>query len=144
MARLKRGETRTKREQPDELLTLFEDTANITVACKKLRIPRRTHYNWMKEEGYAKRFDASAKLALGVLEDEANRRATIGVKKNVYYKGLKIDTITEYSDTLLIVLLKALAPEKYKDRVSAEHSGPGGKPIETNNTTVIKTTLKLS
>ena len=34
------------------------------------------------------------------------------------------------SDTLLIFMLKARRPEKFKDRQSHEHSGPGGGPIE--------------
>jgi hypothetical protein len=53
-----------------------------------------------------------------------------GVKKNVYYKGEKIDELREYSDTLLTLLLKARDPEKYKDRVQQEHSGKNGSPID--------------
>jgi hypothetical protein len=34
----------------------------------------------------------------------------------------------EYSDTLLIFLLKGIRPEKYRERF--EHSGPEGGPIE--------------
>jgi hypothetical protein len=37
----------------------------------------------------------------------------------IFHRGQHIDTVvkTEYSDTLLIFLLKARAPEKYRDNV---------------------------
>ena len=144
MAHIKRADTRTKKQQQDEVLALYEESANITLACKKASIPRRTFYNWCKEEVFNKRYAESSVLAVGLLEDEAKRRAVNGVIKPVYYKGAVCGKIKEYSDVLLIVLLKAHAPEKYKERVQAEHSGPNGKPIETNTTVIVKTTLKLS
>jgi hypothetical protein len=36
----------------------------------------------------------------------------------------------EYSDNLLMFLLKAAKPDKYKDRFSSELSGPDGKPVQ--------------
>lgn len=35
------------------------------------------------------------------------------------------------SDTLMIFLLKARRPDKYKERRASELSGPGGGPIKT-------------
>ena len=34
------------------------------------------------------------------------------------------------SDTLMIFMLKARRPEKYKERRASELSGPGGRPIQ--------------
>lgn len=52
------------------------------------------------------------------LEAEVDRRA-LGYQKELTYQGTKTgDTVTEYSDTLLMFRLKALRPEKYRD-------GPG-------------------
>lgn len=42
-----------------------------------------------------------------------------------------VATVKEYSDTLAIFLLKAHAPDKYRERTSAEISGPGGGPVQT-------------
>ena len=36
----------------------------------------------------------------------------------------------EYSDTLLLALLKAKKPAEYRDRLSAELTGKGGGPID--------------
>ena len=35
----------------------------------------------------------------------------------------------EYSDTLLIFLMKGERPDKYKERTSTELTGAGGKPL---------------
>ncbi|SFW16265.1 hypothetical protein [Chitinophaga sancti] len=139
MARLKKGEIRPKEKMQQDALAAYEACGNITEACKKSKIARRTFYNWLDESKpdnkyFIDGFKAVSKMAIGVLEDEANRRAVKGVKKGIYYKGKRVAWVQEYSDTLLIVLLKAHAPEKYKDRTSNEHSGPNGGPIPTEVT----------
>lgn len=55
-----------------------------------------------------------------MLEEEADRRAVKGTDKPVYQQGIQVGSIREYSDTLLIFRLKALNPEKYRDRVSVD------------------------
>ncbi|HOS78432.1 MAG TPA: hypothetical protein PLL15_10325 [Syntrophales bacterium] len=57
------------------------------------------------------------------LEDEAERRAVEGVEEDVFSPhGKKVGKRRVYSDTLLVKLLKATAPEKYAD----SPSGAGG------------------
>jgi hypothetical protein len=57
-------------------------------------------------------------MACDILEAEAHRRAVEGVEKPVgWYKGRPGGYVREYSDVLLIFLLKGLRPEKYKDRL---------------------------
>ena len=58
-------------------------------------------------------------MCVSVLEDEAQRRA-MGYEEDVYYKGEKVGTVTKYSDKLMEVLLKANAPEKYRERVESK------------------------
>jgi hypothetical protein len=117
MAQLKKlRDLRTKKKQQQDVLNAFEQYANISRACKKAKVPRRTFYNWLEEEDFRKQYEKSEAIAVGVLEDEATRRAIEGTLKPVFHKGKKIGSIREYSDTLTIVLLKARAPHKYKDR----------------------------
>jgi hypothetical protein len=86
------------------------------------------HYRWLKEsEVYAAAFAEVKDEAAQTLEDEAVRRAHEGVLEPVYYKGKACGVIRVYSDTLLLSLLKAVRPEKYRDRT--EVSGPGGGPV---------------
>jgi hypothetical protein len=124
----------TKKRQKD-FLNALEDTASVRRAAKVSKVPRRTVYDWLeKDEAFKIAFDRSKLIAADALEDEAVRRAYEGYLKPVYHGGKKVGTIREYSDTLLVLLMKGGMPEKYKDRFAGEMSGPGGGPIKTHNT----------
>ena len=75
-------------------------------------IDRGTHYDWLKDPEYKAQFEAAKLQAADMLEDEAIKRATIGG-----------------SDTLLIFLLKGARPQKYRDNVRQEVTGPGGGAV---------------
>lgn len=50
------------------------------------------------------------------LEAEAVRRAFRGVRRPVYQGGLLAGYLTEYSDQLLMFCLKAMRPERFRER----------------------------
>ena len=82
-------------------------------ACEIADIARTTFYEWIKDDPEFKAaYEAAREEAVQVLEDEAIKRATIGG-----------------SDTLLIFLLKAARPQKYRDYVRQEISGPNGGQV---------------
>lgn len=111
-------------------LELYMMTAHVGKTCEILGMVRRTVYHWKQtDEQFRKDFEMADKVALSVLEDEATRRATYGVEKPVYQGGKLVGWTREYSDTLLIVLLKARAPHKYKERFAGELTGADGKPL---------------
>ena len=58
------------------------------------------------------------------LELEARRRAVEGTERPVFYQGGEVGYVREYSDTLLIFLLKAHRPNKFRERVEHEHKVP--------------------
>lgn len=60
-----------------------------------------------RDEKFSRAWDAALEAATDVLEKEAVRRAVQGVDEPVYQGGKQVGTITRYSDTLLIFLLKA-------------------------------------
>lgn len=123
--------TKATPEKLAQFLEVLADTANVSAAAKKVRIDRCHMYRLRGEnEEFAAAWDEAVKLGTAALEDEAVRRAKDGVLKPVFYKGEKVGTIREYSDTLLIFLLKARDPDKYADRVKKELSGPGGGPMQ--------------
>jgi hypothetical protein len=126
---------RSLKKRKSDFLKAMEETASVRRACMKAKIPRRTVYEWRgKDEEFEKDFQNSRIIAADALEDEAVRRAFEGYLKPVYQGGNKVGTIREFSDTLLVMLLKGNLPEKYKDRFSGELSGPGGRPIKTHHT----------
>lgn len=121
---------RSKSKKQSQFLDKLSDYVSVTRACKVTKIPRSTIYQWIKDDPEFKaRFEDACELALASLEDEAVRRAFEGVNKPVYQQGQKVGTVKDFSDTLMIVLLKARAPDKYKDRFAGELSGINGKDL---------------
>ena len=106
------------------LAAVVESGGNITAACKKAKIHREYIYRLENgNEDFAKDFRAAQAQGLAVLEDEARRRAYVGCTRPVFYKGNKCGSVREYSDTLMIFLLKGGMPEKYRDNVNMNVSG---------------------
>jgi hypothetical protein len=55
--------------------------------------------------------------------DEAHRRAVEGSQKPVFHRGEVCGYVTEYSDQLLAMLLKADDPDRFTDRKTVRHEG---------------------
>lgn len=105
-------------------LAAYAENGNVTQAAEIADVDRSLHYVWLHDdETYADAFKAAQGQAGDRLEQEARRRAIEGVEKPVFYKGEECGRVQEYSDTLLIFLMKGAMPDKYKERVAQEHSG---------------------
>lgn len=103
--------------------------ANVSAACKKANVSRDAAYDKKKlDEGFAREWKLALRTAVESLENEAWRRARDGTRKPVFYLGEEVGYIREYSDTMLIFLMKA-HKKKYRDTSRVEHSGPNGGPI---------------
>lgn len=125
---------RSKQKKQADFLAWFKEYASVSRACKKSKVPRSNIYEWQNtDETFKQLFDNACEIAAAALEDEAVRRAYEGTVKPIFQGGKKVGNIREYSDTLLIVLLKARMPDKYKERTSNEHSGLGGKPLQVSS-----------
>lgn len=97
-------------------LAAYAECGTIIQAAEIADITRKTHYDWLAEDpDYVKACQDAYLQAGERLEQEARRRAVKGTKKPVFYKGEECGTVTEYSDTLLIFLLKGAMPQKYKE-----------------------------
>lgn len=106
-------------------LDAFRQHGNVTKACEQAAVAsRQSVYQWQEHDPeFAIAFRLAEVEATERLEAEAHRRAVEGTDKPVYQGGRRVGTVREHSDTLLIFLLKARAPEKYRDRVDVRHSG---------------------
>lgn len=69
-----------------------------------------------EDEDFAAEWDLALASAEDVLSDEAIRRATDGVLDPVYYKGDVVGYKVNYSDTLLMFVLRGLNPDKYREK----------------------------
>jgi hypothetical protein len=109
---------------------------NITKACEEVGIQRRTFYQWMDKKGktadrFRKLVEQAKKVGVEALEDEARRRGMDGYDKPVFFQGDECGVIREYSDTLLIFLIKG-HKKMYVDR--HEVTGANGKSIQYKGT----------
>ena len=105
-------------------LASLSECGNVTKAAEAVGVNRVYLYEVRaKDEAFAKSWEEAAKLGALRLEDEARRRAIDGWEEPVWHKGEMCGKIRKYSDTLLIVLLKAHHPDKYAERNKTEHSG---------------------
>lgn len=122
-----------KRTLPDwapAFLEAFADCGNISRACEVADVDRRTFYRRRDaDKQFAADVREADKIATGRLEDEAWRRAHDGTERPVFGSGgagigsVQVGTVREYSDTLLIFLLKARRPKKYRERIEHKHKG---------------------
>jgi hypothetical protein len=100
-------------------------------AAKIVGVDASLHHYWFNHDPeYAKRFSEVAEESIQVLESEARRRAVEGTAKPVYHCGRKCGEVREYSDTLLIFLLKAARPEVYRERQEIQQTVTHNGPVE--------------
>jgi hypothetical protein len=110
------------------MVASIRELGTIRAAANAIGIGRRTHYTWLKEDPeYAEQVADAIEDRVDQLEEEAFRRAHDGTLKPVFQQGMQVGTIREYSDTLMLALLKGNRPDKYKDR--AELTGKDGAPL---------------
>lgn len=117
MSRPGRGD-KTAQIKKKRFLKEYRQTGNVSTAMKSAKIARTTFYDWIKEPEFAEEVKAAEVEATENLEAEATRRAMTGVVEPVFYQGKAVGGIRRYSDTLLIFLLKARNPKKYRENVS--------------------------
>lgn len=111
-------------------LVAYAATGHRGKAAEAAGIERSTLYSppWRDDEVFQAALERAQSMTVDILEEEALRRAVKGVKKPTgWYKGRPGGFVREYSDTLLIFLLKGAAPEKYKDRIGMDVRGMLGR-----------------
>ena len=112
-------------------LDSLRKTGNVSKAARVIGAGRQTVYDWRKEDkDFAGDWDDAIEEGLDALEEEARRRAFKGTLKPVFHLGKKCGSIRQFSDTLMIFLLKGGRPEKYRDR--HEITGANGGPLEVS------------
>lgn len=100
----------------------YAQTGNIGGSAQAVGVSRRTVYNWRdKSATFAEALEVAALAGQRELEVEARRRAIEGTVNRFGEK--------EYSDTLLIFLLKARDPKRYATQ-RTELTGREGGPLE--------------
>lgn len=97
-------------------LEWLAETGNVSESARKAGVHRDTPYKRRETDlEFSRQWDAAIETSIEKMELEARRRALHGTEKPVFYMGSECGHIREYSDTLMIFLLKAHRPEKYRE-----------------------------
>jgi hypothetical protein len=149
MARKK--DDKTLQHKKRSFLAAYAVCGNLSEAARASRVTRQAHYDWLEHDpSYAKAFVGASEEAADALEAEARRRAEAGVRRLKFHQGQLITIPNpdfdpakpegsdnpkhvpyiehEYSDTLLIFLLKGARPAKYRENHQVDLT-TGGKPF---------------
>lgn len=136
----------TEEKKERFLAALVETGGNVTRAAREAKMDKSWLYALKHDsKDFSEAWDLAVRVGVFGLEDEAIRRAKEGVEEPLAYKGqiqgkyvdkygvpcdpdeqgatFVPNTITRYSDTLLMFLLKGAMPEKYRDNVNLMNNG---------------------
>lgn len=120
-------------EQRETFLAALADGLSIVDAAKESGRDRRTWYRLKERDPeFATSWTVAYDEGTDLLEAEAQRRAVEGVDDFKMAVDLMVP-VRRYSDTLLIFLLKARRPHKFRDNVKHEVTGQGGGPVQVEH-----------
>lgn len=112
-------------------LQTYLETSRNDVSAAAAGVPMQTFYIWKKNDPiFAEAYATAKEVSIQNLEDAAVRRGVHGTLKPIYQGGALVGHERRYSDSMLSILLKGNAPDKYRDRISV---GGDGKPIIHEN-----------
>ena len=113
-----------RRDWKPEFIELLRRTGNVTLAARYAGRSRNQVYHVRRHsEDFAAQWREALEEGSDLLDAEARRRAVTGIDKPVFYKGEVVGSITKYSDSLLMFLLKAHRPQKFCDCGKVKHPG---------------------
>ncbi len=126
--RKKSGKKHTGRRTTASLkkgfLAAYERTGGVYLACKAIDICYATFFQWKKRDPeFLSNFESARERIGELLEQEARRRAFEGVVRPVFQGGKKVGTVREYSDQVLMFLLKGAKPEVYRENCKIQMDG---------------------
>lgn len=107
------------------------EALHLSVSTIKKHRDEKTPVTWEGEETtFDKVIDYAYQYYVEWCEKEVSRRAFRGVIRDIYYQGVKVGEEKVYSDTLAMFRLKALAPEKYRERYDQTVHGINNEPMK--------------
>jgi hypothetical protein len=105
---------------------------NVTRAANAVGVDRSNAYQRrLRNPTFAQHWDDAIESFADAVEAEAYRRAVTGTTKGIWWQGARVGEEQQWSDSLLLALLKAKRPAQYGDKSKMEVSGADGGPIKT-------------
>lgn len=101
-------------------LQAYANLGTITAAARAAGCdPSRHRNDWVKDPKYLADFQEAHHQACDLFETEMIRRATRGTDRPVFHQGKQCGAIREYSDSLLLAIMRAKKPEYAKSAGSS-------------------------
>lgn len=114
-----------------KFLNSLRKGASVSKSCEAAGITPRTAHDWRKKDPeFQLQWTEAMNEGIDLLEDTAFGRAVNGVRKPVYQGGELVGHVQEYSDQLLVLLLKGKRAGVYSQQHHSV-SGPNKGPIQT-------------
>jgi hypothetical protein len=106
------------RRKQDIFLDLLAQTGSVIESAQAVGFTTTSYLHKLRkeDEDFAERWADAIAAAGDVLEQEAIRRARDGVMDPVFYKGEVVGHKLNYSDQLLMFLMRGNNPEKYNQK----------------------------
>lgn len=127
-AKRKRGRPSTyTRKVADQIIQRFEAGETLREICRSHGMPPApTVRHWVLDDvdGFAERYARARDLGIDAIVEDAIDRAKASGRDNVQVQAdrLYVDTIKWYACKM--------APRRYSDRQTVEHTGPAGGPVQ--------------
>lgn len=126
-----RQATRATEPEASAFLAGLAAGLSATGAARQAKISRQRAYEWRQADPeFAARWAVAYSAGTELYEDETRRRALLGVEEPVWYQGQQVGTKRVPSDRLMELVLKARAPEKYRERVDHQVTAVPLTPAE--------------
>ena len=127
----------------DAFLSTLAKGLSVTAAAKAAGRERTFFTDWRAEDQtFAKAWDSAIEEGTDFIEDQGLRRATVGWSEPIFNHGKQVGTKTVYDSVLLIALLNARRPDKFKRSTRAESPGKGA-PAASQDVTRDRILAKL-
>jgi hypothetical protein len=122
--------SRSPRNWKPKFLEALAECGFAVKACQATGVARSVAYRARASDPeFAMEWDDAIETATETAEVELRRRAVDGIDKPIYHQGVKIDTVKDYSDGLLMFMLSSLRPDKYRQQ-------RGGIEVTVNTPTI--------
>lgn len=117
------GGNRLSRAGMDAFLVALAETGMVREAVRRSGVPRASLYRKRARDArFAAAWAAALDAGLDQLRDEAVRRALTGEERPVWWRGAAVGAVRQYSDALLMFLLRAHQPRIYREPKPADHA----------------------
>jgi hypothetical protein len=125
-----KAKPKKRRQWKPAFLKAFAETGMVAAACKQAKVSRSYVYEARQADPrFAQMWEDIEEATTDEMEREAYRRGVEGVDEPVFQGKELVGHVRKFSDTLLIFMLKARKPEKYRETTRHELTGKDGAPL---------------